>query len=328
MSWKSFMAGTAMLATILVALGFFWPFHRHAEQLTLPGIVEIQEVRLGSKVGGRVADVLVSEGDLVQAGQVLVRFEAPELEAQRQQVVAKLQSMEAELLRAKNGPRPEEIRQAKSELDMAQADVEQTRQEFARSERLIHQGGTDRSEYDTARANRDRALGRLNSARARLDLLYAGTRAEEITDAEAKVAEMRGRLGELDANLREAVVRAPERALVEVLGVRKGDLVPPNQAIIRVLRADDLWVRVYVPETQLGKIRLGQSAQVTIDAYGDKSFEGTVVKIDSESEFTPRNVQSAEERRYQVFGVKVRVADPQGIFKSGMAAQVSFDIGP
>src|SRR5204863_252041 len=107
----------------------------------------------------------------------------------------------------------------------------------------------------------------------------------------------------------------------------KGDLVQPNQPIVRVLRADDLWVRAYVPETQLGRVRLGQRAEVTIDSFPGRHFAGEVVKIDAESEFTPRNVQSPDERRYQVFGVKVRVAEPDGIFKSGMAAEVTFDLG-
>src|SRR5262249_27659588 len=157
----------------------------------------------------------------------------------------------------------------------------------------------DRSQYDAARAARDRAQGRLAAARAKLDLLNAGTRPEEIAEATANVAEMRGKLRELEANLKEAIVRAPEKAIVEVLAVRKGDLVPPNQPIMRILRADDLWVRVYVPETQLGYIRLQQRAVVTIDSYPERRFQGEVIKIDSESEFTPRNVQSADERRFQ-----------------------------
>jgi multidrug resistance efflux pump len=107
-----------------------------------------------------------------------------------------------------------------------------------------------------------------------------------------------------------------------VLGVRKGDVVAPNQAIVRVLRADDLWVKAYVPETELGRVRLGQAVDVGVDGYPGRRFAGTVEQIASESEFMPRNVQSADERRSQVFGVKVRVANPDGMFKSGMAAEI------
>jgi multidrug resistance efflux pump len=110
--------------------------------------------------------------------------------------------------------------------------------------------------------------------------------------------------------------------LVEVVSVRKGDIIAPNQPILKVLRADDLWVKIYVPETQLGQLRLNQEVEVTVDSYPDRRFSGTIMLIAAESEFTPRNVQSADERRHQVFGVKVRVPNPEGIFKSGMAAEV------
>jgi multidrug resistance efflux pump len=154
----------------------------------------------------------------------------------------------------------------------------------------------------------------------------AGTRSEDLAAAEARVAEARGKLHEIDANLNEAIVRAPERVFVEVVAVRNGDLVQPNQPILRVLRADDLWVKAYVSEHDLGKVRMNQPAEVTVDAYPEKRFQGTVSYIAAESEFTPRNVQSADERRHQVFAIKVRISDPQGVFKSGMAAEVTLPL--
>jgi HlyD family secretion protein len=153
-------------------------------------------------------------------------------------------------------------------------------------------------------------------------LLELGTRYEERDEAAARVAEMRGKLREIEVNLQEAIVKAPEPAVVEVLAVRKGDLVQPGQPILRVLRRADLWVKVYVPETDLGRVRLNQTVEVTVDSYSDRRFQGKIIQIGSESEFTPRNVQSVDERRHQVFGVKVRIDDPQGVFKSGMAAEV------
>ncbi len=202
------------------------------------------------------------------------------------------------------------------------------------------------SEVDTARANYDRAHGKAaacarhfemltrgnrpediaeadalrGQAQANLDLLKAGTRVEDIARLEGVVAETRSRLQELEVDLEEAVVHAPSRSVIDVISVRKGDLVAAGQTVARILRADDLWVRVYIPETELGKIRLNQSAKVTIDAYPGKTFEGKVIQIATVSEFTPRNIQSVDERRHQVFGAKVRVDDTQGVFKSGMAA--------
>jgi multidrug resistance efflux pump len=374
MTWKHIVAGVALLIVVAVALGFFWPFGNGNHVLRLPGVVEIQEVRLGSKIGGRVEDVKIVEGAIAEPGQVLVIFAAPELEAQRQQLEARLNAAQAELEKAKNGPRPEEkeaakaaveaarerwnllkagsrpeeIREARSQYESAEADLKLAREDFDRAERLMRQGSMARADYDIARANRERAQGQqakakahldllvagnrleeiqqaaaeLRRAQANYDLLLAGTRSEDIAAAEAQVAEMRGKVEEIKANLAEAVVRAPERVFVDVLAVRKGDLVPPNQPILRVLRADDLWVKVYVPEPQLGKIAIDQEVAVTIDSHPGEQFTGTIMHIAAESEFTPRNVQSADERRHQVFGVKVRVKENR-IFKSGMAAEVT-----
>src|SRR6516165_423836 len=123
MPWKSIVAVAALLAAILVGLGFFRPLHRQVEKLKLPGVVEIQEVRLGSKCGGRVAAVEVNEGDVVEAGKALVVFEVPELEAQKEQVLAHIQALEAEYDKAKHGPRVEEIRSAENDLASAEADL-------------------------------------------------------------------------------------------------------------------------------------------------------------------------------------------------------------
>lgn len=323
---KPLLAGLGVTAAAVVALGFFWPFRRSDDVLRLPGVVEIQEIRLGSKLGGRVARVVVNEGDLVEPDQELVVIEMPEMAAQREQWQARLRAAQADLLKARNGPRPEELRQAESDLDAADADLRLARQEFARVERLYRSSDSARAEYDTARATRSRTQGHYGTAKARLELLRAGTRVEEITAAEANVGEIRGKLDEIEANLREAVVRAPDRAVVDVMAVRKGDLVQPNQPVVRVLRAGDLWVKVYVPETQLGKVRLGVPAEVTIDSYPGRRFQGTVSYVAAESEFTPRNVQSVDERRHQVFGLKVRVPQPDDpgrwVLKSGMAAEV------
>ena len=347
--------------------------------IALPGVVEVQEVRLGSKVGGRVREVLVSEGSLVEPGTSLVTFEAPsswpsgrsgmrsfdpprptsrkpamvrrseEIAAARAAVAA----AEARAKRMKLGYREEEIRQARDDWNSAEADLRLAEEQFGRYERLFQKNSVAQAELDTARANYDRARGKAAAARAHFDmmargnrpediaeaqamreeaqanlnLLKAGTRAEEIARLEGVVIETRSRLEEIEVNLKEATVRAPSRCVIDVVSVRKGDLVGPGQTVARVLRADDLWVRVYIPETELGKIRLNQPAKVAIDAYPGKTFEGRIVQIATVSEFTPRNIQSVDERRHQVFGAKVRVDDTQGVFKSGMAAEVAIAIG-
>jgi HlyD family secretion protein len=129
-------------------------------------------------------------------------------------------------------------------------------------------------------------------------------------------------LREIDANLAEALVLAPSKIYVEVLSVRKGDLVPANTPVVRALLAEERWVKIFAPQNDLGAIRVGDSAEVTCDTFPGKSFKGTVIQIATASEFTPRNIQSVDERRHQVFAVKVRVDDGGEVFKSGMAAEV------
>jgi HlyD family secretion protein len=129
-------------------------------------------------------------------------------------------------------------------------------------------------------------------------------------------------------NLDETIVRVPPNlgeAVVEVIGVRPGDLVQPNQPVVRVLRVEDLWVKIFVPETQYGLVKLHQQVDVTIDSHPGQKFKGVVIQRSNISEFTPRNVQSVDERRHQVFGVKILVNDEKakGILNGGMAAEVT-----
>lgn len=374
MKWKIIALIGAALAGATGLTGFFWPPERRASELRLPGVVEIQEIKLGSKAGGRVKGVFVREGDLVHPGTILVTFEAPELEAQRSQLQARQRAAAADLERANNGPRyqeleaareavesararwrrlqagsrPEEVRQARGELESAEADLAAAQSELSRQKRMLPERASSQNEHDQALAGRDRAQGKVRGARAHLDLLLAGarqeeideataemkrlqasydllragTRAEEIAAAEARLLEVRGKVREMDAQLAETVVRAPDHAVVEVLAVRPGDLVQPSQVVLHVLRTADVWIKVYVPETDLARVRLGQDAEVRVDAYPDRRFAGRVEQIASASEFTPRNMQSASERRHQVFGVKVRVDNPEGVFKSGLSVEV------
>ena len=160
-------------------------------------------------------------------------------------------------------------------------------------------------------------------AAANLKLLQVGL-VEERRMLKAKMDQKLAEIDEVNAQLGEAMVRAPSRTIIDILPVRKGDVLTPNQTVARILKVDDLWVKIFVPETEIGKVRLDQAVDVTVDSYPGRRFRGKVYYIASQSEFTPRNVQSIDERRHQVFAVKVRVDDPaiEGVLKSGMAATV------
>jgi multidrug resistance efflux pump len=373
MTTKYVVSLLAILGLAIAGWTQFW-WWNESSTLKLPGTVEIQEVRLASKIGGRVQAVHVREGQVCDAGTVLVEFEIPQLMAQRRQWESRLAAAEARWEKLKNGsraeeiraaeaqyawavarrdrvlagPRPEELEQARGEVDRVQADIHRTRKELSRIEALRAEQIATASQYDELVAALQRSQGVLRTAQARLrelelgsrqediaeaeadvarlraqaDLVRAGPRQEDIREAEAAVLELRSKLEELAADIREGQLIAPSRVLIEVVAVRPGDVVPPHQPVVRVLRSDDLWIKAFVPETQLGRVRLNQTVEVTIDSYPGRRFHGTIFQIATVSEFTPRNVQSADERRHQVFGIKVRVEDPDGIFKAGMAAEV------
>jgi HlyD family secretion protein len=378
-SGPAMLTKTLIIVTLIAAVsgtsaGLWFHFNPHSNGLKLPGTVESQEVRLSSRVGGRVSKVYVDDGAVMNAGDKLVDLEMPELDAQYDQLVAQKQAAEATLAKLEAGPRKEEIAAAKAAADAAQArldlmnagfrieekeqvaadlealraDLTNARTDMDRERELLAKKATSQGTYDAAVARYGRLRGQVNALEAKLkmyekgfrdeevaqaaaeyarlkanhDLLLAGTRPEEKAEARAQVAQLAAKLAELDVMRRERTVYAPEKCVVQTLGVRPGDIAMANRPIALVLRADDLWVKAYISEVDLGRIKVGQKVAVTIDTFPNKRFSGEVIYIAPESEFTPRNIQTIDERRHQVFAIKVRVADPQGVFKSGMAADV------
>jgi HlyD family secretion protein len=363
-----------VLVTVIWAVSA-WIAHR--DRYEYSGTVETREVQIGSKVGGRVTEVPVEEGQMVKAGTVLVRFECDELKAQRAQAEAALKQAQANAQKMMRGNRPEEIAQAEAtgraqwaafeearngprrqEIDQAQADYRaaladatNSRVFYERMEKLVAADTISRQQFDDARDKRDATAQRAESARQRLALLEAGTRPEDVNAAEAKykqaeaaavlarkgfrkedieaararLAEAQGHVAELDARLREAELTAPADAVLEVVSVRPGDLVPAGRIVIPMLEASQLWVKVYVPETDLAHVHIGQQATVRVDSFGNRTFGGRVGLIASQAEFLPRNVQTKSDREHQVFGVKVYVDNSQQVLKSGMSATVHLE---
>lgn len=337
------------------------------------GSVETREIQIGSKIGGRVTVVPVEEGQHVNAGTLLVRFECDELKAQRVQAAAAEEQAQADLDRmlrgnrpeeiaeaeataraqaaaleeARNGPREQELQEAQADYAAAQADAVNAEAFYQRMAKLAATDTISRQQYDDAKDKRDAAAERTESARQHLALLQAGTRPENVHAAEARynqaqaaaalarkgfrkedieaargrLAEAQGHVAELDARLKEAELTAPADGVIETVSIRPGDLVPANQIVVTMQEASQLWVKVYVPETKLARVLIGQSATVRVEGFPGR-FVGHVQEIASQGEFLPRNVQTPDDREHMVFGVKVYVDNPQGILKSGMYATV------
>ena len=267
-------------------------------------------MEVGSLVGGRVATVHVDEGDRVEAGQPLVTFETDLQDLQMAEQSARIAEARANLERTRIGPRREEVQRARIDYESAEVDRK-------RFEQLWKEGVIARREYDGAQVKAALALETLREAQR-------GGRREDIASAEAALAQAERQLSYLERQRQETVVTAPAAGVVETMDLRPGDLVGANQPVASLLEENQLWVRVYVPEPQLGQVRLGQPAAVFVDTFPDRAFPGKVVEISNQGEYTPRNLQTLDQRSDQVFGVKVRI-DPAPELKAGMSAMVRLD---
>ncbi|HEY6229477.1 MAG TPA: efflux RND transporter periplasmic adaptor subunit [Verrucomicrobiae bacterium] len=276
------------------------------------GTIETDETRLASRYGGRVTEILVREGDTVSSNQMILRLSAPELFARRDQLAAQLAEWKA-------GARKEEVATAKAEMEAIAADLEFARSEERRTAQLANTGAIAASDRDRAVSQANSLEKNLAASKSRYDLLVAGTRPERIAQAEAQLAEVETQIKELE-------VHAPAPAVVETLHVKPGDVLPPNAPVVTLLYTSHLWVRVYVSETWLGHLHPGDKVRVQVDSFPGKNFEGEIEQIARSAEFTPRNVQTQEDRVKQVFGVKVRLPSDTGDLRAGMSADVFFNI--
>jgi HlyD family secretion protein len=281
---------------------------------SVSGTIEVDETRVASRYGGRVERIFAHEGDGLHPGQVLVELDAAELRARRDQVAAQLAEAEA-------GPRKEEIAAAKAEWEAETAQEVLANSERQRAAELFAEKTISTTEHDRAVTAAQAAQQAVAAAKARYDLLRAGTRPE-------RLALIRAQLAELDTHLAEMKIVAPTNCVLEVLSVKVGDVLAPNQSVATLLLTNHIWVRVFVPEPWLGHVKLGDAAKVRVDAFPDKEFSGEVVQVARSAEFTPRNVQTVGERVKQVFGVKVKLDNREGQLRAGMAADVAFSNMP
>jgi HlyD family secretion protein len=352
-------------AAVVTATAVYASWFRRDTALQGSGTVEARNIRVGSKIGGRIDKVLVREGDAVQPGQVLITFDDKELQASLEQSRANAEKAQrgyrpeeiaearaaaaqakADYALKKNGYRQEDIAGAQADLDRAKADEIRTHLDFDRYEALAKKDLVSKQQRDTAEANWKVAAAQQQSAQHRLDELQRGYRPEEIASAEAHYQQTQANLEKLErgnrredvelakaayaydeARFRERQVTAPSAATVEVLDIRPGDLIAPNTPIATLLEKDQIYVRIYIPETEIGRVKVGQKAEVRVDSFPKTAFDGVVEQINQQAEFLPRNVQTREERVHQVIGIKIRINDPAGRVLAGMAADVKLKAG-
>lgn len=208
------------------------------------------------------------------------------------------------------------------DLDAAQSDYRNALSNYRRCDALYKCEEVSRQEFENVKTKLEEASARKDSLRKELDLLLAGTRQEDIAAAEAALRMARANLGVIDTQIAEVEVKAPADTVAEVIDVRPGDLIAPDSPIATLLEPDQLYVKVYVPETKLGMVSLGKAVEIRVDSFLKETFPETIEQIATQGEFTPRNIQTREDRVREVFAVKVRIENRGGILRAGMAADV------
>jgi HlyD family secretion protein len=341
-----------IVIAVALMLGIHSWFSRDDSPVTASGTLEARNINVGSKVGGRVTKVLANEGDRLEANQLLAVFDDAELAARMLQAQGKLQQAQANLAKMLHGSRPEEITEAQatsgssnSSLAQSRADLERAKADevnaeinYRRAQQLADDGVFSRQSRDDAESRLAMAKaqvqsmehaaaaaeGRLHAANAVQRRTELGFRQEDIASARADVTLAEGELKEAEAQYAEHEVRTPTAVVVEAMDIRPGDLLPANATLAKLIEADQLYVVVYVPQTEIGKVHIGDKAEVSVDSFPNQSFPAHVEQIRQQAEFLPRNVQTKEERVHQVIGVKLRVDNSSNQLRAGINADVKF----
>lgn len=294
--------------------------------LSLSGNVEVTEAHVGFKMPGRIAELLVDEGYTVKAGDVLARLDSAEFASIVSQNRAALQEATVRLAEFRAGSRSQEIEQAKASLSAQEAELEKARKDFERAEALYRNGAISRAHFDAAKSAFDALSARKKQAAELLSLVKEGPRKEQVQAAEQRVQQARAALTTSEERFKDTVLYAPMAGIVLRKNVEVGETVGAGTPVFTIGDLKNPWIKVYVKEDKLGLVKLGQKATISVDSYKGKTYEGTVTYISSEAEFTPKNVQTHEERVKLVFGVKVRVKNINDELKPSMPADVRIEL--
>jgi HlyD family secretion protein len=295
---------------------------RRNGQLVASGHIEAVDVRILAKVRGRVLKRPVDEGDPVKAGQVLAVLDTIDNELLLRQAQADRDQADANFRLKVAGSRKEDVDQLAALVEATQADLDGAEKELVRQERLVAEGITTVQTRDDALARRDALRGQLESARQALVRAKAGSRSQEIEAARASLASMDARIAQLNQQIADATIVSPVDGIVTEKLAEPGELLAAGSAVLVVTNLAQPWLTVYVPEPDLGKIKLGAPAEVVTD--GREHRTGKVTFIASKAEFTPKNVQTRDERVKLVYRVKIGLDNADGLFKPGMPAEARF----
>ena len=319
------LGGVALVCLAGALVGWKLYEGRQHQGLVLYGNVDIRQVDLGFRVGGRIASVLVDEGDTVAEGQPLARLDTDLLRQQRDQAAAGLAGQKADLARLERGYRTEEVAQARAQVAASRAVAENAAINLHRVTTMRASNASSQKELDNARAADREAAARLRSAQDQLDMLLSGYREEDVLAQRAAVAAAEAELARADIQLADGELRAPQKGVILTRAREAGAIVQPGQTVYTLTLTEPVWLRAYVDEPDLGRIRPGMPVRVAVDAAPGKTFPGTVGFISPTAEFTPKTVETREVRTALVYRLRVRAEDPENVMRQGMPVTIFVD---
>lgn len=316
-----------LLLVLLAAGGGFWLWYTRrpqmpADELILYGNVDIRDVQLAFNGDDRIARLLVQEGDRVYAGQLLAVLDKRRLEAAAAKAEAQVQAQKQVLARLVNGTRPEDIRKARADVDLAVAKLDNARRTAARRKALAAKKAASQQDADDALAALEAAEAKLAAAQAALDLAIAGPRIEDIAEARASLLSLEAQLALARAELADASLHAPAAGVIQDRILEEGDMASPQKSVFTLALSDPVWVRAYLAEPDLGKISLGMTAEVETDSFPGKRYQAWIGFISPTAEFTPKSVEVPQLRTRLVYQVRVFVHNPEDELRLGMPATV------
>ena len=325
---KKAIAGIAVLAVLAAAIYIFT--HRRPNDsgaLKFSGTIEVTSVALSFKVGGRLAARLADEGQTVTSGQIVARLEDDELKDERSSRSAEERASRAAAADLEAGSRREEIARLEAAVARMKAEAERMARDAARAEALFTREVIPQKELDAARAGHDAAAAAVREAEQQLKLSRSGPRPDAVLQARARVDAAAAGTALAGTRLAQSVLTSPLSGLVLAKHAEPGEILMPGAPVLTIGKMDEVWLRAYIPETDLGRVKVGQPARVTVDSWPERVFEGRVSFISSEAEFTPKNVQTQKERVKLVYRIKISLPNPRMELKPGMPADALIETG-
>lgn len=321
---------TAMLAAalglVLAALGGYLYRQRAAQDpnaaLTLSGNVDVHQVELAFRVTGRIADMKVQEGDRVTAGETLAQLDRVPFATDVAAAKADVEQAQAQLDKLRRGFRREEIAEARAAVAQRAADLANARVTLKRQQELVAAGLVTHQQIDDAEARVEQSEAQLAAAREQLNLEVRGSRIEDIAAQKALLDSAEARLAKAQTALADTTLLAPSNGIVSVRAREAGAIVQAGQTVYTVALNDPVWIRAYVPQPRLGRIKPGMAVAVTTDSMPGRRYEATVGFISPDAEFTPKTVQTEQVRDDLVYRIRVIATDPDNVFRQGMPVTV------